>query len=179
MDKLIIKHKTIQSLLQHCTAELLESVFSHVGANNITVDNTNKYKDTWEIKHILQAEHEELLDNLKVIYVFYKLGGTLIYEGKETPYPVLFRLIDKNEPNAVMLYWAHNEANDVKPIYDKGEFEIPKIVPRYVCTKVLDNLFFVEKWVNGKYVTLKGGYASREACEKEVQELNQRFEANE
>ena len=179
MDKLVIRDKTRQGLLQYCTVDLIERVFSHVGANNITVDKSNMCKNMWEITHLLQVEHEELLDNLKVIYVFYKLGGTLIYEGRETQYPVLFRLIDKNEPNAVLLYWAHNEANDVKPIYDKGEIEIPKIMPRYVCTKVLDDLFFIEKWVKGKYVTMKGGYTSREACEKEVQELNQKYEANE
>ena len=179
MDKLLIKNKTKQGLLQHCTVELIECVFSHIGANNITIDKTDMCKNTWEITHLLQVEHEELLDNLKVIFVFYKLGGTLVYEGKETPYPTLFRLIDKNEPNAVLLYWAHNEANDVKPIYDKGEFEIPKIMPRYICTKVLDDLYFVEKWVKGGYVTLKEKYTTKEACEKVVQELNQKFEANE
>lgn len=179
MDKLIIKDKTRQSLLQNCTAELIESVFSHVGVNNITVDKTNMCKNTWEITQLLQVEHEELLDNLKVIYVFYNLGGTLIYDGKDTPYPVLFRLIDKNEPNAVSLYWAHNEANDVKPIYDIGEVEIPKIMPRFVCAQTGENVFQVEKWVKGKYVLLDGYYLSKDACEKVVQELNQEFEANE
>jgi len=67
MDKLKIKSITKKKMLQFCTPELLDCVFSHVGNDNIIVDNKNLSKNTWEITTLLQTEHEELLDNLKVI----------------------------------------------------------------------------------------------------------------
>ena len=175
MDELVIKSRTKQRLLQFCTFELIESVFSRV--NYIKVDETNLCKNTWVVTDLVHAKHGELLDNLKVILVFYKLGGTLIYEGNETPYPVLFRMINKNEPNAVLLYWAHNEANGVKPVYGMGEIEIPRIMPLFVCTEISENTFQVERWQRGEYVSMEEEiYPFRELCEKRVQDLIQEFD---
>ena len=165
-------------MLQFCTPELLDCVFSHVGYDNIIVDNKNLSKNTWEITDLIQAEQEELLDNLKVIFVFVELGGVLINEGKEVPYSTLFFLINKNEPNIVLQYWLNNELNDVKPLYNLGEIEIPEIMPRFICTPISDNAFLVEQWHKGVYVSMKEIYPTRELCEKRVQELNEIFDAN-
>lgn len=179
MGKLIIKEKTIQGLSQYCTDELIQCVFSHINTNDKLVDKTNLCKNTWEITSLLQANQKDLLDSLKVIYVFSKLDGTLIYEGNEVPYQSLSSLINKMEPYDIMLYWGNNNANGIQPIYDIGEIEIPQIMPRFVCTQLSDNVFEIEKWVNGEYIPLKGAYTSREACEKVVRDLNQEFESNE
>ena len=104
--------------------------------------------------------------------------GGLIYEGKEVPYSTLFRLIGKNEPNTVLMYWLNNEANDVKPVYDFGEIEIPEIMPRFICTQISDNAFQVEQWHKGAYVSMEEIYPTREFCDKRVQELNEYFDAN-
>ena len=175
MDKLVIKSKTKQRLSQFCTSELLESVFSRV--NNITVDVTNLCKNIWDVTNLVHAKHDDLLDNLKVILVFYELGGTLIYEGNEVWYPLLFRLINKNEPNAVLLYWAHNEANEVKPFYGIGEIEIPRIMPRFICTEISENAFQVERWQQGEYVAMDEEiFPSRELCEERIQVFMQYYD---
>lgn len=179
MNSLTIKNKTRQGLLRFCTIELLEKVFSNVDKNNITLDNNNVCTDVWDITDVVKCGSEDLLDNLKVIYVFCRLGGILKYDGEETAYQSLFRLLQTNEPNIVLLFWINNEANGNMPVYDIGELEVPKIMPRFVCMPLSERAFQIHKWQNGEYVGMKEYYPTRELCEKRADELNKEFEANE
>ena len=179
MGNLTIKDKTKQDLLKHCTPELLSKVFSCVGLDNMVIDSQNLCDNIWDITDIVKLEDKIVLDNLKVIYVFNKLGGTLIYENKEVAYQVLFRLLNRNEPNNVMFYWIHTDSNDMIPIYDIGELVVPEIMPRYVCKKISDQAFQIEKLVKGEYVGINDFYPTEELCKQRVKELIEEYKADE
>lgn len=179
MNSLTIRDETKHGLLKFCTAELLTKVFSDVGEDCITVDNHNLCDDVWDITGLVKCDREDLLDRLKVIYVFCQLGGRLKYDGKEIAYQSLFWVLQTNKPNAVLLFWIHNVANGIVPVYDVGDIIIPKIMPRFVCMPTLGRVFQIHKWQNGEYVGMDEYYPTRELCEKRADELNEDFETNE
>ena len=179
MSTLRVKRSTLAEMHKYCTSELLSRIFSDIGSNNIAVlDNNDDRDELWDITDFMNVEHSDLLDRLKVIYVFAKISDSLDYlkYGEEyVPYQVLFRILNRTEPNTVLLYWLHNEANDVIPIYDVGEIEIPRIMPRYTCTQIASNLFRVEKWCKGEYVSTREVYPTKELCQDRVDELNREY----
>lgn len=179
MSTLRVKRTTLNEMHKHCTSELLSRIFSVIGSDNIVVlDKNDDDGELWDITDFMDAERCDLLDRLKVIYVFTKISDSihnLKYGEDHVPYQVLFRILKKTEPNTVLLYWRNNEANDVLPIYDVGEIEIPRIMPRYTCTQVASNLFRVDKWYKGEYVPTPEIYPTKELCQDRVDELNREY----
>lgn len=178
--RLVVKRRILGEMSKYCTPELLSCVFGSIGTDNITVlAKAMDEEQYWDITDLLEFNDSDVLDILKVVYVFSKLTDTLNnikYKGKLVPYSVLFRLLNRNEPNMVLCYWVHNEANEVVPVYDVGEIEIPKIMPPYTYTQLSNNLFQVEKWHKGKYVPMQEIYPTKELCQERVDELNDKLE---
>ena len=176
MRNLSIRRNTLQKLHCFCTIELLQNVFKDFGEDNITIDEKNKINDSCDLGDFLYVEHLQLLDRLKVLYVFSYLGGQIFLQSKSTPYQTLFRLLNCDEPNVVFNYWLNNLYNDEIPVFGVGELNIPKVMPRFVCTEVSDEVYCVEKWIKGKYIMMKERYFNKELCEQRVQELNDKYE---
>lgn len=174
MDSLFIKKKSYQKLQKYCTSSLLDHVLDDLG--NYNIDTTNSCEDNWCISSFLDVEHLQLLDRLKVIYVFSVIGGNIVYQDEVIPYQVLFRKINCDEPNIVLRYWLHNLYNDLIPTFDIGELYIPKVMPRFVCLKETDNLYRIEKWYKGEYILLNETYPIKELCEARVKELNDDYQ---
>ena len=85
MVKLWIKRGTLSELSSFCTPVLLIKVFKGLGENNIVIDETDKNEDIWNVDTFLKTYHIELLDRLKVVFVFYYLGGQLKYNNETIP----------------------------------------------------------------------------------------------
>ena len=177
MNKLQIKRNTFLLLSSYCSHELIQVVFSDLGEDGIEIDDSNSIDNIWEITEFINVENTKLIDRLKVIFTFYYLGGTLIYKDDKVPYESLFRLLNKTECNTILLYWQHNIFNDIVPYFTIGEIVIPKIMPRYVCTKISDNSYIVEKWNKGEYVFTKYIYPTEQLCRDKVNELNREFDS--
>lgn len=173
MVKLWIKRGTLSELSSFCTPVLLIKVFKGLGENNIVIDETDKNEDIWNVDTFLKTYHIELLDRLKVVFVFYYLGGQLKYNNETIPYEILFRILNCNEPNVVLRYWLHNLYNDIIPTFDVGELVIPKVMPRYVPLKMSENKYVIEKWQKGQYVQMPEVFLSEKSCKAKCQELEE------
>lgn len=127
MEKLIIKRNTFSKLNNYCSTELLSSVLSTYGNDNIEIDETDVCEDRWEITDFIKNEDISLLDKLKVICVFDHLLGDIIYGGEITQYSILCHILKSEECNQVLFYWIHSKAKGNTPYYDVGEIIIPKL----------------------------------------------------
>lgn len=127
MKKLLIKRNTFTKLEYYCSKELLSSVLSTFGNDNIEIDETDVCEDRWDITDFIKNEGILLLDKLKVIYTFDHLLGDIIYEGKIIQYSILCNILKSEECNQVLFYWIHSKANGNTPYYDVGKIIIPKL----------------------------------------------------
>ena len=176
MDKLTIKKSTLSSMYRYCTASLIKNVFDNFESENMIIDKTNKTDDFWEFNVIPSIGHIQLLNKLKVVYVFAFLGGNIVLNGNVIPYQSLFRILNCNEPNIVLRYWVNNIYNDIVPVFDLGEIEIPPIMPRYILLQIANNDFRIEKWEKGYYILMPEIFFSKELCEQRIQQLNDEYE---
>lgn len=155
-------------LRKHCTAELLECI------NDIRVASENN--NVWDITQIIDEENRPY-EQMKVVCTFEKLGGTLLYRGSNEQYVTLaIRLINRINDTAfndILLYWIHNEANGVSPIYDIGASDVPPILPEYVSTQQEDGSFVIEKLRCGKYIALPDEvYWTEDDAKERAKQLN-------
>ena len=151
-------------LRRHCTVELLECI------NDIRVANGNN--NVWDITQVIDEENC-LYEQMKVAYTFEQLGGTLLYKGVNSQYVILTNRINNIVFDNIRLYWIHNEANGVFPIYDIGKLDVPPILPKYVSTQQEDGSFVIEKLRCGEYIALPNEVYWTEDCAKErAKQLN-------
>ena len=131
----------------HCTAQLMERV---------GVAPENGAEDTWDITEIVEKaiagqDNPALFhEQMKVAYVFEKLGGTILYEKKPEQYVILAKRTADSFLEKIRLYWIHNEANDVVPIYGLGNLIVPPVLPRHAVTEIAENEFIIEKLNKGQ-----------------------------
>ena len=95
----------------------------------------NGADDKWDITEIVERaiagkDNPALFhEQMKVAYVFEKLGGTILYEKKPEQYVILAKRSADFFLEKIRLYWIHNEANDVVPIYGLGNLIVPPVLP--------------------------------------------------
>lgn len=154
-------------LCQYCTNELLSLV-------NWTDDDTNE--SSWNVDDFLQEEIHTF-DMLKMLFVFEKCGGTLLKENEYINFAVLLRTIGNIQYTKITTYWYNNEANGVTPVYDVGELEVPRILPKYVATPQINGMWCVEILHNGSYIPLSGEiYLFENLAKDRALELNRNSE---
>ena len=154
----------LDELRKHCTTELL----SLVRGIEVKDDGEN----TWDITSIINDEVNPSMQ-LRVAYAFEQLGGVLIYNGKSTQFVIVTKEIDESICNGIRLFWIHNEANGVMPIYDTKRIIVPSILPKYTCRPDDDGSFVVEKLVFGKYEPINGErYLIEQFAKDRMSQLN-------
>ena len=154
----------------HCTVQLIERV---------GVAPDNRSDDTWDITEIVekaivgQNNPDPFHEQMKIAYVFEKLGGTLLYEKKPEQYVNLAIRAADCFLEKIRLYWIHNEANDVVPIYDFGNLIVPQILPLYSSRPNEDGKYVVERLVRGQYVEIPNEvYPTAEDAMERAKQLN-------
>ena len=151
-------------LRKHCTAELL----SYVREIEVKDDGEN----TWDITSIINDEVNPYMQ-LRVAYAFEQIGGVLIYNGEPTQFVIVSKEKDERICNGIRLFWIHNEANGVMPIYDTKRIVVPSILPKYTCRPNDDGSFVVEKLVFGKYEPINGErYLTEQSAIDRMSQLN-------
>lgn len=179
---LTLKKSTLNRMRQHCSHELLEKVFSDYGNDKITIDETNRIADTWDITHYLNDEGLPFVEKCKVILSFDRAFGELILNGEPFAIEAICTKMHGDahvlyqQMNNVLTAWRHSEMNDVCPFFEFGALEIPKLMPRFVYTKISDNFFQIEKWEKGEYIPTKDIFPSKELCEERVNMLNEEYD---
>lgn len=138
-----IQPQIYKELQKHCAASLLMKL----SGLNVNPLNDN----VWDITSLTND-----IDMMKIAYAFENVGGTLIYEGNKSQYVIITRDMDVAFSTDIRLFWIHNEANGVCPIYDIGAVEVPPILPKYVSTPREDGTFIVERLNKGEYKPLNG-----------------------
>lgn len=131
---------------KHCTSELL----SYVGNISIRNDAENQ----WDITELIDAD-DNLYEILKILYVFEKFGGSLMYKGEIEIFPVIIRNLNNPKFLGIHLFWECNEINGDVPIFDIGELEIPKIMPKFSAIPFEDGFYYIEKREGNKRVRLE------------------------
>lgn len=153
-------------LLQHCTSELLTYVF---GNTNIESEiSTN-------IIHIENCINKKcnLVDVMKVLYVFEKYGGNLYYHNEPSEFPVIIREIGDVELTKITLFWVNNECNGVVPIFEKGDIIVPEVLPIFIVTQQPKG-WCIEKLIKGEYHIMKNEfYPTEEIAKARAKEQNQ------
>jgi len=153
-------------LRKHCTSELLTYV----------LENTNiKSEIPTNIVHLENCINEKcnLMDVMKVLYVFVKYGGNLYYHNKLSEFPIIIREIGDIELTKISLFWIHSECNGVIPVFDKGDILVPDILPDFVATQQLQG-WCIEKLIKGEYHLMKNElYPTEEIAKARAKELNQ------
>lgn len=147
-------------LQQHCTANLLLKL------KDVDINDINE--NEWDITSISSD-----IDLMKIAYAFEQIGGTLLYDGKETQYMIITR--DKGDviSNHIRLFWIHSSENGIRPIYDIGNVDVPPILPKYVSSPKEDGTYIVERLTFGEYKPVDGMVFFREEDSKaQAKELN-------
>src|SRR5574344_1148273 len=112
-------------LRKHCTSELLTYVLK----------NTNiKSEIPTNIIHLENCINEKcnLMDVMKVLYVFEKYGGNLYYHDKLSQFAIIIREIGDIELTKITQFWVNNECNGDIPIFEKGDILVPNVLPVFV-----------------------------------------------
>lgn len=151
-------------LRRHCTVEILNLIGS--------IEPKDDEDNTWDITTVLQSKNN-LYEQMRVAYAFEQLGGTLIYNEEPTQFVIIAKLLNEEICNSIRLFWIHNEANGVLPIYDIGAISVPPILPKYAYRPTEDGGFIVEKLQCGEYTPIKAEYYFLEQEAKErTEQLN-------
>lgn len=180
-----ITQELFDKIKAHSTIQLMECV-------GVTPDNMSD--DTWDITDIVkkaikcEQRNQQLIvhigqdnpalfhEQMKIAYVFEKHGGTLLYEKKPEQYVFIAKLVTDSFLDKIRLYWIHNEANDIVPIYDLGDLIVPPILPRYVVTEIAENEFIIEKFNKGQYSAINGKYPTENEAKEIAANLNKEYE---
>ena len=133
-------------LREHCTPELLSYI------KNIHIEDAAS--NEWDVTELIEA-NDHLYEILKVICTFEKLDGSLIYKGKNEFFPVILRYLNNSKFLGIHLFWEHNDINGNIPIFDIGELEIPKILPKFTAIPFEDGFYYIEKREGDKRVRLE------------------------
>ena len=176
MKYLLLNRSFYSKMLSHCSLELINAVFNDLGNDKVLIDDNNQQKDTWTINDNFLKGKLPLIEKFKVLLTFGRLYGIIIYRGEELSYEALCSILGYKEMYDVLTFWRHNEMNDVIPTFDLGKIEIPKIMPRYICTKLSNTSFVVELWCKGEYIPANEIYPTKELCEARVNELNDEYD---
>lgn len=132
-------------LREHCTPELLSYI------KNIHIEDASS--NEWDVTGLIEA-NDHLYEILKIIYAFEKLDGSLIYKGKKEIFPIIIRHLNNPDFLGISLFWEHNEINGDIPIFDIGELEIPKIMPKFSAIPFEDGYYYVEERKGNKRIRL-------------------------
>lgn len=166
-----ITNSFYRDLRKHCTAELL----NFVGIIEPSDENNN----IWDLTSIV-AKRNNIYEQLRIAYVFEQLGGTLIFKNKPIKFTNITKDLDKNICNNIRLFWIHNNANGVMPIYDVGAISVPPILPKYTYRPYEKGGFVIEKLYCGEYRHLNGEhYLLEQEAKERVVELNAEENQNE
>ncbi|MGM9769041.1 MAG: hypothetical protein ACI3Z0_11410 [Candidatus Cryptobacteroides sp.] len=138
-----IRPQLYSELKKYCTTALLSKL------SDVILDNDNI--DEWEISSLLED-----FEMMKIAYVFEQLGGTLLYKGVPSQYVIITLGKSDNISNDIRLFWIHNNANGILPIYDIGTICVPPIMPKFVSTPKEDGTFVIEHLTNGVYIPING-----------------------
>ena len=157
--------KIFEKIQQHCTDELC-AVLLNVG---ITVSDFDG--NEWDVSEALDKESSKD-EIMKLICCFESVGGIIMYKGDFSPYVNLCKMLGVNNYWNYRLYWIHSEANGMFPIYDIGEIQVPKILPKYATEEGTDG-FRVVRLYKGAYIPLKGElYPTIEIAKQRAEQLN-------
>ncbi len=160
-----IKRTTFKELQLHCSIELLSLL------QDINIDISNQVEDIWEISSYLDNTQKSI-NIMKIAYAFEKIGGTLLNNGEPSQYVTLTNKLG-NVYDKIRLFWIHNEANGVLPIYDLGILEVPQILPKYAIKQGENGTWDIEKLMFGEYVPIKNEiYPSEGLARKRAEQLN-------
>lgn len=76
---LTLKKSTLNQIRRHCSHKLIEKVFLDYGNDKITIDETNRIADIWEVTDYLNEGTLPFEEKCKVILSFDRAFGKLIY----------------------------------------------------------------------------------------------------
>jgi hypothetical protein len=152
-------------LKEHCTKALLDEVFGDTDLSKLP-------PFTLDVNEILNSTKASELDVMKVMFVFEEANGILIFDGKEEISTAIYMKLGFEKFLKIDPFWGHNEINQVTPIFDLGEIEIPDVMPKFKPVKGDDELYHIEKLVKGHYEPYNTDvYSTLEAAERRISEL--------
>ena len=159
-----ISKYTFDELHKHCTAPLLELV------KVINVEDCSENR--WDITSIIN-DGDNLYEQMRVAYAFEQLGGQLTYNNQPTQFAILAKYLDEKKCDCIRLFWEHNTANGVIPIYDIIPLAVPPILLRYVSRPDEKGGYVVERLVFGRYNAINGErYPTEGIAQERAAQLN-------
>lgn len=157
--------KRLNFLKEHCTKALLDEVFGDTDLSKLP-------PFTLDVNEILNSTKASELDVMKVMYVFAKANGILLFDGNEVIIQDIYKKLGFGKFLKIGPFWIHNELNQVTPVFDLGGIEIPEVMPDFIAVKGDDELYHIEKLVKGHYEPYNtDAYSTLEAAEKRITEL--------
>ena len=174
-----IQLKTYNKLLLYCTQELVNFVFEQFkkAGGDINIDATNEVIDSWEITDFVTNVTEANIEKFKVLMIFSKLSGELIYDGNSYFYPVICSIIKDKDAQKIQTISAHYDCSQMPAHYDLGNNDIPEIDVPYIIIRYFGTKCFIEKIdEDGEVCDIKTvEYESNEIAEQTRKELLDKY----
>ena len=159
-----ISKSFFDELHKHCTAPLLDLV------KDVIIQDCPE--NTWDITSVINGG-ENLYEQMRVAYAFEQLGGQLRCNNQPTLFVLLAKRLDEKKCDCIRLYWEHNNANGVIPIYDIVAPVVPPILPRYVSRPDEKGGYVIERLTFGRYESLNGErYQTERIAQERAAQLN-------